>query len=95
MKTCILVVEDQQLNRELICDWLEAEGYEVWSAADLKATYDLFRRQVPHAVMLDIDVGHENGLDLINWMFQKQKLAEIPVIAVTAHAMVADQDRIM
>jgi len=35
LKHAILVVEDSQLNRELLCDWLEVEGYEVWSAAEL------------------------------------------------------------
>jgi two-component system, cell cycle response regulator DivK len=95
LRNCVLVVEDQQLNRELLCDWLEGEGYEVWAAADLKAAYDIFAKQVPHAVLLDINLGAENGLDLVKWMWQKSEFAEIPVIAVTAHAMVTDQDRIM
>jgi two-component system, cell cycle response regulator DivK len=95
LKNCVLVVEDQQLNRELLCDWLEGEGYEVWAAVDLKAAYDIFAKQVPHAVLLDINLGGENGLDLVKWMWQKSEFAEIPVIAVTAHAMVTDQDRIM
>jgi two-component system, cell cycle response regulator DivK len=95
LKNCILVVEDHHLNRELLCDWLEGEGYEVCSAADLKAAYDLFAKQVPQAVLLDINLGHENGLDLIKWMFQNRELAEIPVIAVTAHALVTEQDQIL
>src|SRR6266849_6683308 len=42
MKRCILIVEDNPINRELLRDWLEAEGYEVWSAADLNASYEVF-----------------------------------------------------
>ena len=95
MKNRVLVVEDQDLNRELLCDWLEAEGYEASAAADLKAAHDIFAKQAPHAVLLDINLGGENGLDLLQWMWQKSEFAEIPVIAVTAHAMVTDQDRIM
>jgi two-component system, cell cycle response regulator DivK len=95
LKNRVLVVEDQQLNLELLCDWLEAEGYEVWAAADLKGAYDIFAKEVPHAVLLDINLGGENGLDLVKWMWQKSEFAEIPVIAVTAHAMVTDQARIM
>lgn len=87
--------EDQELNRELLCDWLEAEGFEVWAAADLKAAYDVFAKGLPHAVLLDINLGGENGLDLIQWMCQKPAFAGIPVIAVTAHAMEPEQDRIM
>jgi two-component system cell cycle response regulator DivK len=95
LKNRILVVEDQQLNRELLCDWLEGEGYEVWAAANLNACFEVFAQRVPHAILLDINLGSENGLELIAWMRQKPELREIPVIAVTAHAMVTEQDRIM
>ena len=95
MKHGILVVEDNQLNRELLCDWLEVEGYEVWSAATLKASYEVFAERLPDAVLLDINLGAEDGLDLAGWMRQKPELREIPVIAVTAHALVSEQERIL
>lgn len=95
MKHCILVVEDNQLNRELLRDWLEVEGYEVWSAADLKSCYEVFSKRLPDAVLLDINLGTENGLDLLTWMLQKPETRETPVIAVTAHALVTEQDRIL
>lgn len=95
MNYCILVVEDHQLNRELLRDWLEVEGYEVWAVADLKASYESFAKRVPDAVLLDINLGAENGLDLLAWMHQKAETREIPVIAVTAHALVADRERIL
>jgi len=95
LKHGILVVEDNQLNRELLCDWLEVEGYEVWSTADLKASYDVLATRLPDAVLLDINLGAEDGLDLVAWMRQKPRLGEIPVIAVTAHALVTEQERIL
>lgn len=95
MKHSILVVEDNQLNRELICDWLEVEGYDVWSAADLKTSYEAIDKRLPEAVLLDINLGAENGLDLVAWMCQKPELVEIPVIAVTAHALVTEQEGIL
>jgi len=95
LKHCILVVEDNQLNRELLRDWLEVEGYDVWSAADLKACYEVFSKRLPDAVLLDINLGSESGLDLLAWMRQKPELAEIPVIAVTAHALVTEQQGIL
>jgi two-component system cell cycle response regulator DivK len=95
LKHCILVVEDNQLNRELLFDWLEVEGYEVWSAADLKASYEVFSKRLPDAVLLDINLGAENGLDLLGWMRQKPETREIPVIAVTAHALVPEKERIL
>jgi len=95
LKHCILVVEDNQLNRELLCDWLEVEGYEVWSSTDLQTSYDVFAKRIPNAVLLDINLGAENGLDLLAWMLQRPETREIPVIAVTAHALVAEQQRIL
>ena len=95
MKRGILVVEDNELNRELLCDWLEVEGYEVWFAADLKASYESFVKRLPDADLLDINLGKDDGLDLVEWMRQKTEASEIPVIAVTAHALVAEQERIL
>ena len=95
MKSCILVVEDNQLNRELLRDWLEVEGYEVWSAADLNASYEVFSKRRPDVVLLDINLGKDDGLELLAWMLQKPETREIPVIAVTAHALVAEQERIL
>ena len=95
MKPGILVVEDNQLNRELLCDWLEVEGYEVWSAADLQSSYEVFSKRLPDAVLLDINLGKDNGLDLVAWIRQKPETRKIPVIGVTAHAMVAEQERIL
>lgn len=95
MKRGILVVEDNELNRELLCDWLEVEGYEVWSAADLKASYESFAKRFPDVVLLDINLGQDNGLDLVEWMRQKTEVSEIPVIAVTAHALAAEQEQIL
>jgi two-component system, cell cycle response regulator DivK len=91
----ILIVEDNLLNRELLRDWLEVEGYEVWLAADLTSSYEVFAKQVPDAVLLDINLGNENGLDLLPWMRKKPELSEIPVIAVTAHALVAEREKIL
>ena len=95
MKHVILVVEDNQLNREPLCDWLEMEGYEVCFSANLKASYEVFAKRLPDAVLLDINLGRENGLDLVAWMRQKPELGEIPVIAVTAHALVTEQEQIL
>ncbi len=95
MKHCILVVEDNQLNRELLRDWLEVEGYEVWSAADLNASYEVFSKRLPDVVLLDINLGKDSGLDLLEWMRQKPETREIPVIAVTAHALVTEQQGIL
>ena len=95
MNHCVLIVEDNQLNRELLRDWLEAEAYEVWPAADLKTSYEVFAKRLPDIVLLDINLGKDNGLDLLAWMRQKPETRDIPVIAVTAHALPAERQSIL
>ncbi len=95
MKHIILVVEDNPLNRELLCDWLEVEGYEVLSVEDLNAAMDSIEDRQPNAVLLDVQLGDEDGLSLAAWMRKQPKLCSIPVIAVTAHALVTEQDRFL
>ncbi len=95
MKQRILVVEDNQLSRELLSDWLETEGYEVMFAEDLNAAFAAVHRHQPHAVLLDVQLGADDGLSLASWIRQQPNLLHIPVIAVTAHAMVTEQQRIL
>ena len=95
MKQRILVVEDNPINRELLCDWLETEGYEVTSAEGLDAAFAALQRHQPHAVLLDIQLGAEDGATLATWIRQQPTLRDIPVIAVTAHAMTAERQRIL
>jgi two-component system cell cycle response regulator DivK len=95
VKNRILVVEDNSLNRELLCDWLEAEGHEVLSAEDLGAARLVLTDQQPDAVLLDVQLGDEDGLSLAAWMRQQPELCHVPVIAVTAHAMVTEQLRFL
>ena len=91
----ILVVEDNPLNRELLCDWLEAEGHEVLSAEDLAAAIRTLKEQQPDAVLLDVQLGDEDGLSLAAWMRRQPRLCRVPVIAVTAHAMVTEHQRFL
>jgi CheY-like chemotaxis protein len=95
MKGRVLVVEDNGPNRELLSDWLQAEGFEVSAAEDLERAFAAFKNQPPVAVLLDVQLGREDGLTLAAWMRREPQLQTIPVIAVTAHAMVTDQERVI
>jgi len=95
MKHRILVVEDDPLSRELLSDWLETEGYGVAVAADLEAAFEALRSQPPHLVLLDVMLGADDGLKLVSWMRQQAELQHIPVIAVTAHALITDRERVL
>ncbi|HKV04350.1 MAG TPA: response regulator [Candidatus Acidoferrales bacterium] len=91
----ILVVEDNAANLELLCDWLESEGFRVESAATLEEAFAAFKKLAPDAVLLDVQLGKDDGLSLAIWIRSDPNLRSIPVIAVTAHAMVTDHERVM
>ncbi len=95
MKHRILVVEDNPASRELLCDWLEMEGYEAVSAPHLHAALAALARQPPQAVLLDIQLGADDGLALVACMRREPAQCHIPVIAVTAQAMVKERERIL
>ena len=95
MKPRVLVVEDNKPNRELLSDWLEVEGFDVTAAENLDQAFAAFKEPPPHAVLLDVQLGLEDGLILARWVREEPKFRNTPVIAVTAHAMVTDQERVM
>jgi len=95
VKHRILVVEDNLANRELLCDWLEAENFQVLAAENLEQAFAAFNVQPPQAVLLDVQLASEDGLLLAKWIRQEPNLRHTPVIAVTAHAMVTDQERVI
>ena len=95
MKHRILVVEDNPLNLELLRDWLQGEGFEVHSAADLRSAFAQAERSQPHAVLLDIQLGADNGLMFAVWLRSHKLLGETPLIAVTAHALLSERDLIL
>jgi two-component system cell cycle response regulator DivK len=91
----ILVVEDNLLNLELLCDWLDTEGYTAVAAVNLREAFGAFVHQPPDAVLLDVQLGTEDGLSLAAWIRSDTQFRSLPVIAVTAHAMVTDQQRVL
>jgi two-component system, cell cycle response regulator DivK len=84
-------VEDNALNRELLRDWLEIEGYEVLTAEDLDTARQKLQKEQLDAVLLDVQLGNEDGLSLATWIRQQPELCLMLVIAVTAHALATEQ----
>jgi len=91
----LLVVEDNPVNCELLCDWLDTEGFVVDAASNLQEAFAAIARSKPHAVLLDVQLGAEDGLTLASWIRNEPRYRSLPVIAVTAHAMLTDQHRVM
>jgi CheY-like chemotaxis protein len=95
MKTFVLVVEDNIANQELLQDWLETEGFDVASVGNLQSALNALEARTPHVVLLDVQLGAEDGLALSAWIRSNPPISHIPIIAVTAHAMMADQQRVV
>ena len=90
----ILVVEDNDLNRKLFCDVLQAGGFAVAQVADGNECIERARRFIPNLVVMDIQLHDISGLDLIAILKQDAELADVPVLAVTAYAGKGDEERI-
>ena len=95
MSARVLIVEDNQPNRELLSDWLEVEGFEVLSAENLEQSFAALLNSEVDAVLLDVQLGADDGLTIATWMRNHAGLRNVPVIAVTAHAMVTDHQRVI
>lgn len=68
---------------------------QVESATTLDEAFQVFKREPPEAVLLDVQLGSQDGLALPAWIRRDRKLRAIPVIAVTAHTMLTDYERVM
>jgi two-component system cell cycle response regulator DivK len=95
MSHSVLVVEDNAPNLELLVDWLESEGFRVQTATTLNEARAVLQSGSPDIVLLDVQLGPEDGLSLIADIRKTAQVRPIPVIAVTAHAMVTDFERVV
>ena len=90
----VLVVEDNELNLKLFCDLLRAHGYEAEPVRDGREAVASARVFAPDLIIMDIQLPHVSGLDLIRQMKADRALAGIPIMAVTAYAATGDEERI-
>jgi two-component system cell cycle response regulator DivK len=90
----ILVVEDNELNLKLFCDLLRAHGYAAEPVRDGREAVARARAFVPDLVVMDIQMPHITGLELIEQMKGDPELRPTPIMAVTAYAAKGDEERI-
>ena len=90
----VLVVEDNELNLKLFCDLLRAHDFLTEPVRDGREAVARARSFEPDLVVMDIQLPHVSGLDLIGQMKRDPRLRAIPIMAVTAYAGRDDEDRI-
>jgi two-component system cell cycle response regulator DivK len=89
----VLVVEDNELNLKLFCDLLEVHDYEPTPVRDGLEAIETARAIQPDLIIMDIQLPHVSGLELIAALKADAELASIPILAVTAYASPADEER--
>ena len=90
---CVLVVDDHEVNLLLVECVLEAAGMQVLRALDAEAARAVLQVQRPDLILLDIQLPGVDGLALAREFKACPRLACVPVIAFTAHAMQGDEAR--
>jgi adenylate cyclase len=80
----ILVVDDNELNRNMLSRRLATQGYEVATATDGLAAIELVRQQSFGAILLDIMMPRMDGYHVLNILKSDVSLKHIPVIMITA-----------
>ena len=90
----VLVVEDNELNLKLFCDLLRAHGYEAEPVRDGWDVVGRARDSHPDLIVMDIQLPHVTGLELIETIKGDDTLKGVPIMAVTAYAAKGDEERI-
>ncbi len=89
----ILLVEDNEMNRDMLSRRLARRGYELVFAADGLAAVEMALCEAPRLVLMDMGLPVIDGWEATRRIKADPRTRGIPVIALTAHAMAADRDK--
>ena len=91
----ILMVEDNEMNRDMLARRLGRKGFEVIVAEDGRAGIDTARREHPDLILMDLSLPEIDGWEATRTLKAEVATQTIPVIALTAHAMSGDREKAM
>jgi CheY-like chemotaxis protein len=91
--TKILLVEDNELNRDMLSRRLARRGFKVVTAVDGKEGLQLTYAEMPDLILMDMSLPQVDGWEATRQLKANETTQHIPVIALTAHAMVGDRER--
>ena len=91
----ILVVEDNLMNMELAVDLLSLQGYEVLQAHTGQEALDITNSQRLDLILMDVQLPGMDGLAVTKKIRENPKTRDIPIVALTAHAMKGFEQRII
>lgn len=93
--TKVLVVEDDQLNMELVCEILRANGFTVHEATNGTEAIEKAEKELYDLIVMDIMLPGMDGIEATRIIKRKPGYEKTPVIALTAYAMKGDRDRLL
>jgi CheY-like chemotaxis protein len=89
----ILLVEDNEMNRDMLSRRLLKKGYEVVMAVDGEQAIELARSESPDLILMDISLPGLDGWEATRRLKATPGTQAIPIIALTAHAMAGDREK--
>jgi CheY-like chemotaxis protein len=89
----ILLVEDQEMNRDMLSRRLKKRGYEVAIAVDGAEGLEKARADTPDLILMDMSLPVIDGWEATRQLKADESTRSIPVVALTAHAMSTDRER--
>ena len=89
----ILLVEDNEMNRDMLSRRLIRNGHEVTMAVDGEEAVARVRSDLPQLVLMDIGLPGIDGCEATRRIRTAEQAARVPIIALTAHAMSGDRER--
>ena len=89
----ILLVEDNEMNRDMLSRRLLKQGFEMVIAVDGEQAVDLARSEAPDLILMDISLPGLDGWEATRLLKTMPETRSIPIIAITAHAMAGDREK--
>ena len=89
----ILLVEDNEMNRDMLARRLQKRGYEMLLAVDGLLAVEMTRSEKPDLVLMDMSLPNLDGWEASRQLKADAATAGIPIIALTAHAMAEDREK--
>lgn len=89
----ILLVEDNEMNRDMLSRRLKRKGYDVVSANDGARGITMAQSEAPDLILMDISLPVMDGLQATRQLKASPDTQSIPIIALTAHAMAGDREK--
>ncbi|WP_455218338.1 response regulator [Kaarinaea lacus] len=89
----VLLVEDNEMNRDMLSRRLERKGFEVVFAQDGSIAVDMASSEQPELILMDMSLPVLDGWEATRRIKSNPETSNIPVIALTAHAMAGDREK--